>query len=1110
MGDTGEIYLDDLIKTNRVVYDNLLRICTLLDLIRSNKYYNSEEYQAIKKQQGGTGAEKVDQIYSLSPIRDISPIRDKLRADGMSEDSPEGETPTSGIDSLTEDSVTEDSVKSNSSQVQNEEEIDQQQQQQSALLLSPEIGLRNRKETLAASAAKHVKRTNQARTKEYPKWESIGRGSPRPFIAAEALSYATNNEGAKKQLMNNERKEFLEDFKQFFEEKHGLSSEEENTTEGELNAGMSEVLGILEPMQDQLNRQEQGLARLENGQKEIGQDVKKGLGNQEEILKITKAVVPTLTKEIASCQENVINEIKELRADLDKDCYQKEIDKFLKKMTKAHEMYAFKKKRWEHEKNLRATTSSTYKYIQSEHDAKFMESEGEQKPRIRSETAPASWYEKPVPSASEDDDAPPPPMDFTGYFKSMTPRTRWAEKMKKVDKFRLQEMGVDDLQRRAVDGAVDSDIISRAMGSENPKEQLIKLIVQAQEQQQAQEQFEPETPGAQKKKIEGGSNSTSEGVNDREPDAEREEEPGAEREEEREEVAKMRVEINQLKQAYEEAKEKFSQLHRGSALSDDTTPDTEQEKRKTAQSELFDTEKRYNEALQKYGQQLLAEKNRLIPHIAPYDWSNEPLQGKPGGKTNVRPMSHSYVSFKDAAKLRSQGPSIGSGANLEFYDTPSGPLLGRPSKSGKVRVENLKLWNKERDPFINWLKLEYDNLKDITKRHKINLDDKIGNYDRFPCPNCMVIDQEEKKGKKSQAFKDLVAKEEGALFQYLNFSRLWGAVPKDNMLHTSECNVCGGSRYLPTEYVRAIIDLYNNEVEGRAIDDDKIMKVWNQLKPHDIEERQYSSKPGGTPGGPTLWGKMVIWIKCKWRLVAFFVRSIIIILKGFINAFKLVFTTLPNLGYNISRAVFGEGWVGGVLSWLAWAGLVFGQLFLIDLTGQYFNLEPEWTLHLILKIFEYLSEIGWKCWAFIQGLWDKSKVGSYAANLSEIIWKYGILPMLEFIKYWAGGFLCKVLPVIRDVVWWISPSGVKEIDKLMGLLECSADTGGKTRYTKKNKKKTSRKGKKKKKQKPKTIKKKSKLPCVNIKGCQKSINTLKRTLNKLKKDKKKKKRTSRK
>ena len=48
MGDTGEIYLDDLIKTNRVVYDNLLRICTLLDLIRSNKYYNSEEYQITK------------------------------------------------------------------------------------------------------------------------------------------------------------------------------------------------------------------------------------------------------------------------------------------------------------------------------------------------------------------------------------------------------------------------------------------------------------------------------------------------------------------------------------------------------------------------------------------------------------------------------------------------------------------------------------------------------------------------------------------------------------------------------------------------------------------------------------------------------------------------------------------------------------------------------------------------------------------------------------------------------------------------------------------------------------------------------------------------------
>ena len=62
--DTDEIYLDDLIKTNRVVYTNLLRICTLLDLIRSNKYYNSEEYQAIKKQQGGTDAEKLVQNIS--------------------------------------------------------------------------------------------------------------------------------------------------------------------------------------------------------------------------------------------------------------------------------------------------------------------------------------------------------------------------------------------------------------------------------------------------------------------------------------------------------------------------------------------------------------------------------------------------------------------------------------------------------------------------------------------------------------------------------------------------------------------------------------------------------------------------------------------------------------------------------------------------------------------------------------------------------------------------------------------------------------------------------------------------------------------------------------
>ena len=148
--------------------------------------------------------------------------------------------------------------------------------------------------------------------------------------------------------------------------------------------------------------------------------------------------------------------------------------------------------------------------------------------------------------------------------------------------------------------------------------------------------------------------------------------------------------------------------------------------------------------------------------------------------------------------------------------------------------------------------------------------------------------------------------------------------------HSKECVYCHGSGFLPSDYIRGIIDKYN-ELGG----DTNEMDIWKDIEDHILPKYELQGESDFPSEEPGMIRKLYLKIYCAWKLLTTFLYCITSIVKGIISIIKEIFLIIPRIGYDVVYASLG--WIcciGPILASVVYAFLLLSELVMIHKIGQ--------------------------------------------------------------------------------------------------------------------------------------------------------------------------------
>lgn len=196
--------------------------------------------------------------------------------------------------------------------------------------------------------------------------------------------------------------------------------------------------------------------------------------------------------------------------------------------------------------------------------------------------------------------------------------------------------------------------------------------------------------------------------------------------------------------------------------------------------------------------------------------------------------------------------------------------------------------------------------------------------------------------------------------------------------HDKECPICGGSGFLPSDYVKSIIHNYNELSEDN---DDDMMK-WTEIEEHVLPQKTNSPKKEYSED-VSLIRAFYLRMYCAWLFITTFLKLVWNFTIWVLTIAKNVLLFLPNIAYDLTNHTLG--WIcciGPILAVFAFLFVLISELILIHKVGGMMGIS-----YIISKPFRLLMKSFNHLFTLIASVFEmiKSEYTSFIDDMYEII-----------------------------------------------------------------------------------------------------------------------------